>query len=361
MDSGESSTESAAPTEADEDKNIIIATATAAVMAQDPVSAALAATSIQQSPSETGETGPSAIGPVLTAIYAQCQTWHWKGMAINYVKQGNGSGPAVLLVHGFGASIGHFRKNIPVLAESNTVFAIDLLGQGASAKPAKFQYTIETWAELLLDFMREIIGGPTILLGNSIGSLAALLACAEAPQGAVAGLVLLNCAGGMNNKAISDDWRIKLALPIFWTIDWLLLQPRIAKTLFNRFRSNANVQTVLQSVYSNKGAVDAELVELIIRPADDVGALDAFVSIITGPPGPRPESLVPKINHPILILWGDEDPFTPFDGPIGKYFRNLPNVIPSVSFVELSGVGHCPHDDRPDLVHASLVPWIAGL
>ena len=110
MDSGESSTESAAPTEADEDKNIIIATATAAVMAQDPVSAALAATSIQQSPSETGETGPSAIGPVLTAIYAQCQTWHWKGMAINYVKQGNGSGPAVLLVHGFGASIGHFRK-----------------------------------------------------------------------------------------------------------------------------------------------------------------------------------------------------------------------------------------------------------
>ena len=35
-----------------------------------------------------------------------------------------------------------------MLAEANTVFAIDLLGQGASAKPANFQYTIETWAEV---------------------------------------------------------------------------------------------------------------------------------------------------------------------------------------------------------------------
>ena len=101
--------------------------------------------------------------------------------------------------------------------------------------------------------------------------------------------------------------------------------------------------------------------QVIIKPADSVGALDAFVSIITGPPGPRPESLVPKISHPILILWGDEDPFTPFDGPIGKYFRSLPNTMSKVSFVELPNVGHCPHDDSPDLVHASLLPWIAKL
>ena len=111
IDTGEPSTEASALTEVDKAAENSIASATAAVIAQDPVSAAEAAASIQQMPSsETGEAGPSAIGPVLTAIYAQCQTWQWKGMAINYVKQGSGSGPAVLLVHGFGASIGHFRK-----------------------------------------------------------------------------------------------------------------------------------------------------------------------------------------------------------------------------------------------------------
>lgn len=43
---------------------------------------------------------------------------------------------------------------------------------------------------------------PTVLVGNSIGSLATLMVADAAPPGQVAGLALLNCAGGMNNKAI---------------------------------------------------------------------------------------------------------------------------------------------------------------
>lgn len=38
-------------------------------------------------------------------------------------------------------------RNIGVLAKSNTVYAIDLLGFGASAKPLNFKYSMETWAE----------------------------------------------------------------------------------------------------------------------------------------------------------------------------------------------------------------------
>ena len=35
-----------------------------------------------------------------------------------------------------------------MLSESNTVYAIDLLGFGASDKPPGFSYTMETWAEV---------------------------------------------------------------------------------------------------------------------------------------------------------------------------------------------------------------------
>lgn len=50
--------------------------------------------------------------------------------------KGPQNGPPILLIHGFGASVGHFRKNIPVLAgEGYRVYAIDLLGFGASDKP----------------------------------------------------------------------------------------------------------------------------------------------------------------------------------------------------------------------------------
>lgn len=44
---------------------------------------------------------------------------------------------------------------------------------------------------------------------------------------------------------------------------------------------------------------------MVHAPSNDAGALEAFVSIITGPPGPRPEQLVPTISSPILLLWGD--------------------------------------------------------
>jgi len=60
----------------------------------------------------------------------------------------------------------------------------------------------------------------------------------------------------------------------------------------------------------------------------------------------------------MLILWGEKDPFTPFDGPVGKYFQGLPSLRDNVSFVSLPGVGHCPMDEAPEAVHASLLPWL---
>lgn len=47
---------------------------------------------------------------------------------------------------------------------------------------------------------------------------------------------MLNCAGGMNNKAIVDDWRIKLVFPLLLFIDFLLKQKGIASFIFERVR-----------------------------------------------------------------------------------------------------------------------------
>lgn len=119
--------------------------------------------------------------------------------------------------------------------------------------------------QLLVDFIKEVVGAPTVLIGNSIGSLACVIASAgAAPSGLVRGTVLLNCSGGMNNKAINDDWRLQLASPLLWLIDFLLQRPSIATWLFNRVKSRDNLKTILQSIYSNKDAVDDELVEVFI-------------------------------------------------------------------------------------------------
>ena len=70
----------------------------------------------------------------------------------------------------------------------------------------------------------------------------------------------------MNNKAIADDWRIKLLLPLFWLIDALLATPPVASYIFERFRTPDNIRAVLQGVYRNPTAVDDELVEMIYGP-----------------------------------------------------------------------------------------------
>lgn len=308
----------------------------------------------------------------VTDIKKSSIKWEWKGHSVNYFvyknsqESLNSNPPPVLLVHGFGASIPHWRNNIKVIAQNRDVYAIDLLGFGDSDKPIGYQYTMEKWAELILDFVDQIVKEPTVLIGNSVGSLACVIAASESnssPKPLIKALVLLNCAGGMNNKAVVDDWRIKLLFPLLWLIDFLLNQRWIASFIFERVKQKESLKNILSSVYSNKESVDNELVEIIKNPAEGEGALDAFVTIVTGPPGPNPVQLMPKITIPVLILWGDDDPFTPLDGPVGNYFSSLPTSQGSdnVTLFVLEGVGHCPHDDRPELVHEKLLPWLALL
>lgn len=62
-----------------------------------------------------------------------------------------------------------------MLVESQTVYAIDCLGFGASDKLAGCSYMMGMWAQLILDFLDEIARKPTVLIRNSVGSLACVI------------------------------------------------------------------------------------------------------------------------------------------------------------------------------------------
>ncbi|GLC39668.1 hypothetical protein PLESTB_001862600 [Pleodorina starrii] len=284
-------------------------------------------------------------------------TWKWRGHTIHYKTAG--CGEPVVLVHGFGLSSFHYRRNIPILAEKYKVYAIDLLGFGKSSKPI-LQYSMELWRDLLLDFNAEFMAGkPVVMVGNSIGALACLMVNAASPQEAVRGTVLLNSAGAMNNKGVIGDWRILALYPVLLFIDFLLSIPAVSAALFNNVRTRDNIRQVLANgVYRNPSNVDADLVEEIFAPSCDPGAREVFVSVITGPPGPKPWNLIPDLKGPLLVLWGDKDTLTPVDGPVGRFLQALPGRRPETTFKMLQDVGHCLHDDKPELVHAELLPWL---
>ncbi|KAG0593561.1 hypothetical protein KC19_1G338900 [Ceratodon purpureus] len=285
-------------------------------------------------------------------------SWTWRGNKINYSV--SGSGKPLILVHGFGGNVGHFARLIPFLAENHRVYAVDLLGFGESDKPSNTEYGPELWADLVCDFAQEFTPEGSVLFGNSIGSLCVLAAAAKASSGLFKGVVLLNCAGAMNRKGLAQDGlALRLIAPVFVVVEYLLQQPKIANFLFNKFRSKENVKQILQQqAYCDKQAVTDQLVDILHHPSTDEGALDVFVKVFTGEPGPRPEVLVPQIDVPLLLLWGEKDPWTPANGPISKYFRRISAERDNVFVSLLPDVGHCPHDDRPELAADEILPFL---
>ena len=313
-----------------------------------------------------------------------------------------------------------YRKQLPAFAAAGAnVFALDLLGFGGSAKPLEgVEYSIDAWSDLVADFLRDVVrAADPVLVGNSIGSLVALNVASARPAAGVGGLVLLNVAGGMNSKLLLGEgilpWGLRelVARPLLGLFDWVLTSPAtqsLRQLYFDDFRSRENVEAVLQQVYVNSASrVDSELVGSILAPAEDPNALGVFCSILSGDPGPDPRALLPGLDGddpvPVLLLWGEDDPWTPLAGPTGRHIEvcvlcmcvYLPWVSPEplqiplrcalidfnvcatqawvtsrnekvsalvsarpTQLMVLPKCGHCPHDDVPGEVNRLGLSWV---
>jgi pimeloyl-ACP methyl ester carboxylesterase len=280
-------------------------------------------------------------------------TWNWQGHKIQYTVMGNGR--PLVLIHGFGANIGHWRKNIPVLAAGGyRVFALDLLGFGGSDKPP-LNYTMELWEELLKDFWTAHIQEPAVFVGNSIGALLSLMVVADNPEIAAGG-VLINCAGGLSHRPHELNPPLRLVMGGF---NRLVRSKLTGRVIFNRVRQKPQIRRTLLQVYRNPEAVTDELVDLLYAPSCDPGAQQVFVSILSAPPGPTPAELLPKVRHPLLVIWGADDPWTPITG--AKIFQQARENGQPIQIAPIPNAGHCPHDEVPDVVNRLIFNWLAEL
>ncbi|WP_404786270.1 alpha/beta fold hydrolase [Altericista sp. CCNU0014] len=291
---------------------------------------------------------------VSTPTPTQTHQWQWQGHTIRYQSAGT-DGPALVLIHGFGASSDHWRKNLPELGIDHRIYAIDLLGFGLSAKPTPtpdLPYSFETWAQLVLDFSEQVIGEPVVLIGNSIGCIVALQAAAIAPT-RVRGVVMLNCSLRMlhERKRAALPWAQRTFSPWFQKI--LAVRP-IGHFFFQRLARPSVIRNILQKAYARTDAVTDELIEYLLRPAQDPGAADVFLAFIQYSHGPLAEDLLPQLDCPVLCLWGAEDPWEPIG--LGQAYGKFSAVT---DFIALEGVGHCPQDEAPEQVNPLIRQWVA--
>ncbi|MEL7036432.1 MAG: alpha/beta fold hydrolase [Cyanobacteria bacterium J06592_8] len=289
--------------------------------------------------------------------------WVWRGWQIRYTyiraklnrtTTPNNPATPMIFLHGFGAAIGHWRYSLQELSQSHTVYALDLLGFGASQK-AIANYDTTLWADLVHDFWLTFIQEPAILVGNSVGSLVALVAAARYPQMAKGAVAISLPDPSAQTEAI-PGWM----LPIVEAIQNTVASPPVLRSLFYIVRRRSLVRNWAKLAYENPNAVTDELIDILATPATDRGAARAFSILfqVMGSPrlGPGVKTVLPDINVPILILWGAQDRLIPlrFANP-SKYLQ----YNPLIKFVELERGGHCPQDECPELVHREILAWIA--
>ncbi|MFM7549918.1 MAG: alpha/beta fold hydrolase [Cyanobacteriota bacterium] len=283
------------------------------------------------------------------------QPWSHLGHPVHALQEGpeHPEGPAILLVHGFGASTDHWRHNIPVLAQRHEVHALDLLGFGRSAKPEGLPYGGALWRDQLAAYVRGRIGRPTVLVGNSLGGYAALAAGTVLDELA-AGVALLNAAGPFSDEQSEPRGWGAIARR---TIGGALLRsPVLQRLLFENLRRPATIRRTLHQVYIDKTNVDEALVEAIRRPSRDPGAFGVFRTVFDIPRGQPLDELFAQLPCPLLLLWGIRDPWVNAAGRRAAFQCHAPAATTEV----VLEAGHCPHDEVPDQVNAALLEWLGA-
>jgi pimeloyl-ACP methyl ester carboxylesterase len=298
--------------------------------------------------------------PIVSTQPLPGKYWEWRGEQIYYVQAGEAKAdrvasalrnrPALLLIHGFGASTDHWRKNISELSQEFQVWAIDLLGFGRAAKPA-WTYSAQLWREQLHDFITEVIDRPVVLAGNSLGGYAALCVAAEYPE-STAGLILLNSAG-----PFTDSTHPKEPNPIQKVLNQgvtgFLRNPVGNSLLYKFVQRKTFIRNTLKKVYVDQTAVTQQLVDELYRPSCDPGAPQVFASVFTNQQGEKVDVLLGKMQCPLLMIWGEGDPWIDARKR-GEKFRGY---YPQLQEHYLNA-GHCPHDEVPQQVNAIVHNWI---
>uniref|UniRef100_B8HT37 Alpha/beta hydrolase fold protein n=1 Tax=Cyanothece sp. (strain PCC 7425 / ATCC 29141) TaxID=395961 RepID=B8HT37_CYAP4 len=311
-------------------------------------------------PQSSGSTTPAEVIPVPSwrDRLGYERNWFWRGWQTRYTylrpaDLDRRQAPPLILLHGFGASIGHWRHNLSVLAQSHPVYALDMLGFGASQKVIA-PYSIQFWVEQVYHFWKAFIGRPVVLIGNSIGSLVCLAAAAQYPE-MVAGIAMLS----LPDTSIREEMLPATVRPIVAAIEGLFTSPLLLKALFYYVRRPKIVRPWAAIAYANSVAVTDELVEILVGPAQEKGAAGAFAAIIKAMTsrgfGPKVKAVLPGLDIPILLIWGQQDRMIP--PLLGRQFANY---NPRVKLVELEEAGHCPHDEVPDRVNAEILTWLAA-
>jgi pimeloyl-ACP methyl ester carboxylesterase len=234
-----------------------------------------------------------------------------------------GRGPVVLLIHGFVADgAATWRDQLEGLSDAYTLVAPDLPGSGGSSRPPD-SWRVPEIADLLAEFAAASGIGRAHVIGLSFGGTLAL-ELFRRHSGLVRSLVLADAYAGWAGSLSPEEVTDRLALSI----------------RASHLPSSEFVAALLPSMFSTEAAP-----ERVAAFAASVAEFDppAFRTMATAAAEADLRDVLPTVDVPTLLLYGDKDVRAPRDVAL-----RMKAGIAHARLVFLPGVGHASSVEDPE-------------
>lgn len=243
-----------------------------------------------------------------------------------------GSGPSIVLLHGIPTNAYLWRQIRPLLlAAGFEVVTFDLLGYGASDKPADADLGIAAQARMIGEALTTLGWQGGTLVGHDIGGGVAQLVAID-NRDRVTGLVLVD---SIVYDSFPEPGIARLKEPAW---DGILGAP------------DFDLKRGLSKGFA-RGLVHADRItpEMIDAYEAPFRGIEGRLSYLRAARALRTEELTSRtgdietLQTPTLIVWGAQDVFQPID-----YGRRLAGAMPHARFEAIEEAGHFLPEDAPE-------------
>ncbi|HVC35192.1 MAG TPA: alpha/beta fold hydrolase [Chloroflexota bacterium] len=243
-----------------------------------------------------------------------------------------GTGPAVVLVHGIGASLEYWRFTVGALAQDHRVLAVDLPGCGFSERGPKVP-TLEETADLMAGFLDALGVDRASFVGNSLGGLVCLETALRHPN-------------RIDRLILSDSAGLGREVSIFWR---LVSVPALGPALIelNRWLAFRGWINLFYQPQGDEPDLVARCQKWVGRPdltETIVGAARSGVDLRGQLPAVVRVDRLAQLSMPTLVVWGKDDWTIP-----PEHGASAQRLIPNAQLVLIDRCGHCPQLERPDV------------
>ncbi|HEX8052457.1 MAG TPA: alpha/beta fold hydrolase [Thermoleophilaceae bacterium] len=248
-----------------------------------------------------------------------------------------GSGPPVVLIHGFGCSLNWWTPVMPLLRKSLRVIRLDLLGHGRSEKP-RDGYSMEEQADVVADVMRRLGVHRAAVVGHSMGGMVAT-ALAERHRAMVSRLMLIGTAPDDADEHLGLTARLPFVPVVGHAIDTLVPERLVRLAVEDGFAPGFDPPAEF-----SRDIFDHTTYRSLTQSARAVS--DFWDD------GPLHERL--RGTHvPLTVLLGEEERHT-------RRSTGLYNSVPGARTVVMQGLDHTPQVESPARTGPLIAAFAAG-